>query len=180
MRPIIQFNFEIKAANGWAWGLQGRRLKSAGDILFSKFSDNASQLAKGQAVTTELDNLELQIPASLLYGLALENMFKGIIVKQRAPAASDVFAQFGKGSGHNLFELARIAKLALSKDEHDLLDRLSAYVEWAGRYPVANKMEKMTLRQKAVTGAWLPLPLQQHEVGSYEALFARADSIIFV
>lgn len=180
MRPIIQSNFELKVTSDAAWGLQGRRLKNAGDILFAKFSDDANRLVMGQAVATELNNLELLTTASLLYGLALENMIKGIIVQQRAPSASEVFALFGKSSGHNLGDLAEKASFVLSKDERDLLNRLSAYVEWAGRYPVAKKMEKMTLRQKAVTGEWLPLPLQQHEVSLYETVFARAYSIIFV
>jgi hypothetical protein len=120
------------------------------------------------------------MPASLLYGPALENTLKGILVRQKAPAASDVMKLFGNGSGHNLVDLARKADFELSADERDLFNRLSAYMEWAGRYPIAKKIEKMTIRQKAVSGACLPLPLQPFEVNLYGTVFTRADDIIFV
>jgi hypothetical protein len=181
MRPIIQSAFELKATSAAEWGLQARLFKRSGDVLFARFSDDAGRLVREEAIATELDDLQLQIPASFLYGLALENLFKAIIIHQRKPAtASDVFALFGKGSlAHNLNHHAKTAAFARSKDELDLLNRLSAHVEWAGRYPIPKKVEKMTLLQKAVTGEWLPLPLQQYEVGLYEAVFARADRIIF-
>lgn len=179
MRPIIQATFELKATNEAAWGLEARRLKRAADVLFAKFREDAGRLDREEVIATELENLDLLMPASLLYGLALENVFKGIIIQQRKPTVNDLPGLFGGGSGHNLADLAQRASFTLSPDERDLVNRLSAFVEWAGRYPVAKKVEKMAIGQKAVTGEWPPLPLQQHEAGLYEALFTRAEAVIF-
>jgi hypothetical protein len=61
-------------------------------------------------------------------GISIENALKGVcigIVENEKSIRS-----------HNLRKLAGLARLNLSQEEIDLLDRLTIYIKWAGRYHV--------------------------------------------
>ncbi len=180
MHPIIQAAFAVNLRSGATWGLAAHRLKQAGDVVFDRFRQDADRVVREEVVATQAEFTEMPMPASLLYGLALENLLKAIIIdREPTTAAGGLPRQFRGPSGHNLPSLAKRAGLDLSQEEKDLARRLTAYVEWAGRYPVPTRAEGMTIKQDAVGGAWLPLPLQLSEVDLYEALFARADAVVF-
>jgi hypothetical protein len=69
----------------------------------------------------------------LLSGLALENLTKGIIVGRKPGVVTpDTFNL----KEHNLLKLAQQVARPFSKNERDILDRLTAFVMWAGRYPI--------------------------------------------
>jgi hypothetical protein len=118
-------------------------------VIFSHYSDAASKLLQeGTRGIDVSDSLELVMVASLLYGLSLETMFRALIVQRIKPTLVDLSGLFGQGSGHNLRALAERANFAVSSDELDIMNRLTAFVEWAGRYPVAKKIEKMVVKQR--------------------------------
>ncbi len=77
----------------------------------------------------------------MLAGFAVENALKAVRVKQEqagvTKAKPGVMA-ISKGLlTHDLRRLAGDAGLSLSSAERNLLERLQAYLMWAGRYPVA-------------------------------------------
>ncbi len=175
-----QSQFQQSASEPEMWLREGLRLCRAADHLFGLFCADLNQLVNqlGREDVSPLDfpNLELDGAASLLYGLALENLFKGLIIQGGASVIANWRIRFGGGSGHNLVSLAAKAPVSLSADEEDLVRRLTRYVEWAGRYPVAKSPDHMALQQKNITPEWFPLSLQQGEVPLYRALFFRTQA----
>jgi hypothetical protein len=107
----------------------------------------ACEIASAEAEASENGIAEIRhvapnyLPAGLLYGFAIENALKGLIVAKQPGVVSE--SKIGKEiHSHDLVVLAKRAGLALSKDECEALSLLSIIVEWAGRYPVAAKVER--------------------------------------
>jgi hypothetical protein len=88
----------------------------------------------------------------MLYGMSLECLFKAIAANN-----GHSFAEYDEdgepifkglfnysGTNHNLVALSRHEKvrLDLSAEELDLVKRLSCYILWGGRYPVAKRWEE--------------------------------------
>jgi len=81
---------------------------------------------------------------NLLLGFVIENLLKGLIVKQKYDELASLLKTKpnlpGLLNGHNLPRLAEQAKLVdLTAVEKELLHRLSKTVLWCGRYPVPIK-----------------------------------------
>ena len=69
----------------------------------------------------------------MLFGFALENLTKAIIVC-RDP--NKVKANKWLGRGHDLVKLFDLSELPVDDLERDLLQRVTRIIEWKGRYPV--------------------------------------------
>src|SRR5688572_1858333 len=107
MRDIIQAAYEFNSTSDAAWGLQARRLKRAADAVFAVFVADADRVVREEVTALEVaDNLEMLMPASMLYGLALENVLKALIIQKAKPTVANLAGLFGGGSGHNLLGLA--------------------------------------------------------------------------
>jgi hypothetical protein len=90
----------------------------------------------------------------MIAGFAVENGLKAILVQCQQAAATRVrrgeLAVASELLTHDLRRLAADAGISMSAAEGELLDRLRAYLMWAGRYPVA-----ATARgQAAVQNIW--------------------------
>lgn len=72
----------------------------------------------------------------LLFGFALENLAKGIIVCRDPKRVSRKRLEHWHGKGHQLAALFDWAKIPLTSEGRELLDRTSRTTEWKGRYPV--------------------------------------------
>lgn len=192
MHSLIQVAFDAKSTSSASWAIEALRLKRAAEILFAAYSAAGDRMLRdSSSAVEESSDLQMIVPASLLYGLALENLLKARIIEQKRPRPGELGGLFGGGSGHSLVHLASDSGLTLSDEERDLANRLTYFVEWAGRYPVPKKVEKMVTRQSGaaivekrtnsktgeateVRHPYVPLPLQQHEQGVFESLFERA------
>lgn len=77
----------------------------------------------------------------LLAGLTVENYLKAVCIKRSGAAfdSNNKFAFFG----HNLVALGETSGLQFSTQELELLERLTNFVEFAGRYPAPNKPEAL-------------------------------------
>ncbi len=107
----------------------------------------------------------------MIAGFAVENALKAVRVKQEKAGVTKAKAGAVGISRdlltHDLLRLAREAGVTLSSPESDLLERLQAYLVWAGRYPVA-----ATARgQAAVQIIW------GSDQGVIAKFFARIESI---
>lgn len=167
--------FQMTAAPA-VWALQGRRLKHAADLVFEAYVRDLGEMQSGCS-PLDLNNLESAGPATLLYGLAFENIIKALIVKREGPMIEQGKLVKQWPRHHKLVNLASRAEIVLTDAQRDLLARLTAFVEWSGRYPIPLSRDEMPLKQEGVSSAWFPLPVQPHEWGAvgdfYQTLDAR-------
>ena len=83
----------------------------------------------------------------MLFGFALENLTKAIIVC-RDP--SQVKANKWHGKGHDLVKLFNLAKLSVTDQESELLQRITRITEWKGRYPVPLYFNKVGAQDRVI------------------------------
>jgi hypothetical protein len=97
----------------------------------------------------EYPNGEVVIPLTLcvramLLVYAIECALKCLWVKKGNKVVENgKYVGVGKGQDHDLVELSRAVGFFPTMFETDVLDRLSKFVRFAGRYPVAKKPEEM-------------------------------------
>ncbi len=172
--------FQARLRTPGVWALSARRLRRAAEIIFDHYGKDLRDMEAGVS-PVELENLEISGCGTLLYGLAVENILKGILLSTSQDAIDHGKLRKWPGGGHDLVLLAAEAKITLSVTEEDILKRLSACVRWAGRYPIPKKSEKMGLSQCAYpSGDSLPMPLEVFEQAAFDAMYIRFESLILV
>jgi hypothetical protein len=128
--PDNKSTFEIVGQEPHAWLMEATQLKRAADLVGQEL---AKKLAVSPYGRPRYEDIVLFKSYMLLSGLALENLAKGIIVGRNPGVVTpDTFNL----KGHNLLQLAQQAALPFSDAERDILDRLTAFVVWAGKYPI--------------------------------------------
>lgn len=170
--------FELRGATPAAWVLNARRLKRSADVVFNAWISDVERMADGVS-PLELDDLEVAGCAMLLYGLSLENLVKGILVEVDSSVVMN--GEIGKWpggrqNGHYLPGLFERADISLDSEEQDLIARLTAFVLWAGRYPIPMKSRDMALRQIHLDSPFLPLPMSVQERASFNKLYESLES----
>jgi hypothetical protein len=135
------------ARSGYHWKLHAEAFRFSAKKLYEAvpIDDYGEQAdVKTQCVTTYL----------FLIGLSIENLLKGLIVEaeptliidtRHEPESADLHTyELHKSlKTHDLVTLADVAKrskqcnLSFDGEENELLSRLSHFVQWQGRYPVA-------------------------------------------
>lgn len=118
------------------WAECAVNLRRAADILFAAHA--ASRAEDGEPVSIE--DMGMDIPATLLYGYSMENAIKGVLIKEEGVTRKN-WMQVNGWQGHNLVELASRVE-NLKKSERRLLATLTAFVNWAGKYLVAFELEQ--------------------------------------
>ncbi len=154
------YNQQYKlSAEPFSWLNQALKLKRAADHIFNislqgaensqnkflneikgnEFKNNPIKLLEGKELEWSLD-AELNRIYYMLIGLALENLFKGILIK----TTSD-FLTSGK-LNHNLVEYAEKCSFLLTNDLKFILEELQKDVEWRGKYPIPKNIDKLRSR----------------------------------
>lgn len=81
---------------------------------------------------------------AMLLGYAIENLLKGIWIKAGNSMTADGRLNRVPSVGdHDLRGLAKAAGVTLSHDEEAVLGKLTAFVKFAGRYPIATTWEQI-------------------------------------
>ena len=120
---------------------------------------------------------------AMLIGFAFECTLKGLWIKK---TGGDGLIKNGKYRGipgakdHALAKLADVAKVELSNTQKTLLKRLSSFILFAGRYPMAKRPEDM--RPKAVEGYETPISpnyIQPRDLAEAETLCRNLMSQIW-
>ena len=98
------------------------------------------------------------------FGLAIENLCKGIMIARLGPARRSSIRSEGRLPGeiktHQLLRLAKGAGLSIeSAAEEAMLLRLQRATEWAGRYPVATSPKGSKDRVLIEAEDWGPATL---------------------
>jgi hypothetical protein len=138
-----------------AWLSSAERLRAAAEVILQHEAQTlAPYLEAYRKAEAQLDNPETSIaeiqadppnypPGELLFGYALENVLKGLIVANDAAIPNET-ALDSKITKHKLIELAADAKFQISSDEAKVLEALTTLIQWAGRYPVALRIDRHT------------------------------------
>jgi hypothetical protein len=115
----------------------------------------------------------------MLYGLGIENLAKGLIVVGGGSAAvNNGKLREWPGPSHSLKTLLDNTGVQLSEQEEDLVVRLTAFILWAGRYPIPKLTKNMYIPQSNIDppDGWHPLPFSNKERETYGGLFGRLEA----
>ncbi len=130
------------------------------------------------------DNHDIQVsnrkyvqgPYSMLMAYSLENYFKAIIIHDKSDSLRGILLTNLPRylNDHNLVQLAKQAKVTLDISEEELLNRLSRFSTWAGRYPIPTGPNALTTMQKLSDGkTYLAAYLAPHDIDRINKFIAR-------
>jgi len=139
--------FEKVMQNPDAWQGQAEGLFDVGRRLISQWNDTQKKwhaIPGGSRRLTPQESGQLQLAlylqpiATMLFGLAMENMLKALIVATNPDyprLTSDARLDWG-ANGHDLVRLSEKSQLALEPHETWVLKEYSKAVVWKSRYPL--------------------------------------------
>jgi hypothetical protein len=115
------------------WGLSDELMEVSKDVwasrLDNKYSDPLRTYMLGEMQTKE------RIAFAIL-GMSFENLFKGLIIHAHPEYVSGGRYSKKFPKSHVLEKLANQANTSLSRDEKQLLSKITEYVIWLAKYPV--------------------------------------------
>lgn len=144
---LVALGFHGIERSPHSWVAEAENLREAADILwdsyrrtwkiFERFLKTRSFSGKRELVLRRIGLFKV---AFLTLGLATENLLKAIVLSGREGAIGMAAGKLKwPGKGHNQRALAHAAGISFAEDDLNLLDELTAFVEWAGRYPLPLK-----------------------------------------
>jgi len=131
------------------WALRASELLLAADCLHGPPKKGVER-GRGERKFRIARNGMVLGPAMMLYGLCIECLMKAVAVKNGHQFVTEQDGElifrplFNKARKcHDLIELSGHAdiSLSLSPDEQDVARRLTHYIVWGGRYPVAKRWD---------------------------------------
>lgn len=127
--------FHHQADHPRTWELKAAELEYAAEVLWKRqLGDFPLRLSAQGAPPVSIG------VALMLYGLAIENLAKAVTVAADSPLDSKGRVSF---KSHKLAALVTSAKIRVSPKDELFLNKLTEFVEWAGRYPVPLTFQKM-------------------------------------
>jgi hypothetical protein len=118
----------------------------------------------------------VQGPYSMLMAYSLENYLKAIIIHDKSDSLRGILLTDLPRylNDHNLVQLAKQAKVTLDISEEELLNRLSRFSTWAGRYPIPTGPNALTTVRKLSDGkTYLAAYLAPHDIDRINKFIAR-------
>ncbi len=134
-----QFDF---AKSPVVWYLWSERLFRAGEIIFNLCKDDLNKLFK-EGFDSSHKNLNLVGVDMLLFGYAIENCLKAVVIKENPEVVESNKIKWGQ-DGHDLLKFAEKIRLSKLEEYKEILHRLTQYIRWAGRYPIPKNKEDMS------------------------------------
>ena len=149
------------AAQPTSWLWHARALRQAAEDLWA--AGNAHDRAPGSEIGTTVlvqwTSPDFARPDTggstsevcfMLFGFSLENLAKGIIICRDPKLVSRSGLKKWHGKGHDLSALFDLAAIQVTKEQRDLLNRISRITEWKGRYPVAMDFYKVGIQDRII------------------------------
>jgi hypothetical protein len=175
-KQLFDRMFERDKDDPEEWGATAWNLRTAANVLFDAYGETWEP--DGEPAKPENQNLDS--PASMLYGGALENMIKGYLIKKHGgfeqARAADQFAW----DRHQISQLAAATGLLLTYEQKLLLRSLESFVVWAGRYPISMKRQQFTLPKQFQSGDHMtPSTLNSAGVKLLEPLYKQLEDEVF-
>jgi hypothetical protein len=115
-----------------SWITSAKRSHRAAEVLFKVYG--ASRAENGEPINVE--DLEMDGPATLLLGYAIENAIKGYLIEKLKLDATKCKAD-KLWKAHDLCALFAKTGLKATTEQLLLLKTLTAFVLWAGKYPAS-------------------------------------------
>jgi hypothetical protein len=137
-------------------------MKYAADVLFSRWDANKTG--------RKSEDIDLDRPATLLYGYAMEIAIKALVLKRGCLAVSGCEKDSALRT-HELVRLLRLAEFNCYPEEEMLLQELTQHIIWAGKYPAA--FEKQFGRSLETLEVLVPEPIDKEKSCKLEQLFKR-------
>ena len=177
------------AAEPTSWLLHARTLRQAAEDLWVAGNAHARQPGSelGSTLLTSWTSPGYVAPETggstcnvcfLVFGFALENLAKGVIVCRNPKLVSKERLKRWHGNGHDLGSLFDLAAIAVSQEERSLLERTTRITEWKGRYPLPMNFDEVgpqdrILGRLAVSNIW---PADDYKLLC--ALYERAKELL--
>jgi hypothetical protein len=163
-----------QAAQPLAWCFSALDLKQSADVILHSILPSLESACPDDAEKERLVNTtNLLGTYYLLAALALENLLKGILV---AKSPEKVTKLGWRGPGHDLLQLCKDAKVKLSAKQERVIERLTAYLKWAGRYPIfSNEKDLFPTAGAEET----PLTMGPIENEAIDKMFADFEKCLF-
>lgn len=121
------------------WLHSAAHLRRSADLLQPAIDDAVAAFQSGE----DRDEMFIAYPCLMLRGMALENVYKGILVAREPSAVKpdklDLTGWKGGEHPHDLLHLTTLVGLHLSAVEQDFLLRAGEAVYWHGRYPIPKR-----------------------------------------
>jgi hypothetical protein len=118
------------------WRESAEKLKRGANLLFAAYESFSQLSGEEQA---EAEDTRVAGVATLLYGLAMENIVKAVLLKEgiaKARPDGSVDWKVDGATQHDLVAMCRSSQIILlDARQEKLLERMSAFVHWAGKYP---------------------------------------------
>ena len=177
------------AAEPTSWLMRARTLRQAAEDLWNAGNahdrEPGSELgAKNLTTWTSPGFVRPETGGStsevcfMIFGFALENLAKGIIVCRDPTVVGKRRLSNWHGNGHDLVALFDRAAIPISEEERQALDRTTRITEWKGRYPVAMNFDEVGAQDRiighvAVSNVW-----PATDYGHLCALYDRAKQML--
>jgi len=173
MATIKFWEKQFQAGACWplSWLLMASSLHRAACIIWEQVEEDWKHQQDPEKLAQSGYIPRLTPVFMLLAGLTIENLVKGIRVSQESALDKKGKFRFNK---HNLVNLLEQSSITLSDDERDLVERLTQYIQWGGRYPVPLKTSDFVPRSWP-SGEITPLPQINYSDGP--AIFALMDRL---
>jgi len=168
------------------WHAKAMKLKYCADVLFDAFL-KAQELSREEQAETE--DTDINDVATLLYGMAMENILKALLLKTGVaqPRSDGTVAWNAEGAGnHDLLAMSNsLTLLKLDSAQQKLMERLSAFVCWAGKYPTPLELKRrkhfqgFVLCDQPMAGKeTLPVPFRGDDKCKFDEIFTLFDKHI--
>jgi len=168
-------------------------LWNAGDAVREKARHALRDVEQGRATKYGMRDLQADDPillvrtesvAFMLTGMAIECLIKSALVPTVAPAERK------RAYVHDLLGLwnllqegcPRVKAISLSNQDQMLLEDLTAFVEWAGRYPVPRKLPgraDASAGDADGTAHWKPKDCSSEALDGARELFCRLYRVLW-
>lgn len=159
------------AASPDAWRSVAVLLRRSAEILRERVEAATAEIradgAAAQQPPLEAGLWSIQL---MLMGFALENLIKATIIA-REPHL--VQAHHLERLGHDLPRLFQRGQVAVSDRERELLQRLTKFAVWSGRYPVPIEFSNFAIPRQRPKGIHIEIQKGAHDEDLFAGIFDR-------
>lgn len=136
LKSFMEKQMELGGNSFHAWVSSASSLFQAADYLYPP-----AYARDARTGTPDPQGFKVWAPMLMLRGLAVENLLKGLAVKNGHQFFKEGRFQKLPGKEHDLVQLAAAVKFTLSESEKDVLKRLSYFALVVGRYPIPKRWD---------------------------------------
>lgn len=143
--------FDMFAHEPWSWRLKAETLKESATIIRSEWVKVMEKPTQGPSCKApDFRLVDLGSVWMMLAGLSLENLLKGLYIsKKQTIAKNGRLIGPKKWKRHELLDLIDLVnskrmpteKIEITKEESNLLERATLFVQHFGKYPIATNYD---------------------------------------